>query len=491
MNYILLCFGFSVDLIQFFGRFHVLVLHLPIGILLLAALLEVHVALFQKERAKLLNQVWFWGAVSAIFACILGYMLSLGGGYNDDAVFIHKSFGISVAVTSIICTVLFSYKKKVGKLLTSALVSLQLFLLFATGHYGANMTHGETYLVEHAPNFVRAIAGFEPHQGPRPPITEIQQADIYLDVIQPIFKANCVSCHNDAKAKGKLNLANIEGIKKGGKTANTLGNSELNDSELYKRITMDEHSKEFMPAEGKTPLTNIQVKTIAWWIKSGAPLTGSIQASSLSKEDKKTLAQNLGLLAADNAWPLANKNEVPGQVIGQLQQHGFLVKTIANKINYLDVDYSSNLNAITDEAISALVAAKDYVAYLNLINSQINHEQIAKVATMSNLLRLRLNKTPLNDKSVEALQTLPNLKYLNLFGTKISDSAVQSLTQFTNLKQVYVGQTKVTESAIAEIAAIKPELQVIALSNKLAEFQESTKKALAQNTKDKAEKAAK
>ncbi|MDU0353423.1 DUF2231 domain-containing protein [Paraglaciecola aquimarina] len=216
-----------MDIIQFFGRFHVLVLHLPIGILMLAALLEIHCALFNKERSKLCNLIWFWGAIAAISACILGYMLSTGGGYSEDAVFIHMAFGISVASTAIICWLFFKFKKTTSKILTTLLSCLQLFLLFSTGHYGANMTHGETYLVEHAPNFVRTLVGFEPHQEPRPPITAIEDADIYLDLIRPIFKANCISCHNDAKAKGKLNLANIEGINKGGKTANTWGNSQL------------------------------------------------------------------------------------------------------------------------------------------------------------------------------------------------------------------------------------------------------------------------
>nr|WP_268820203.1 c-type cytochrome domain-containing protein [Paraglaciecola sp. G1-23] len=345
------------------------------------------------------------------------------------------------------------------------------------------MTHGETYLVEHAPNFVRTIAGFEPHKAPRPAITQIDQADIYLDIVQPILKANCVSCHNDSKAKGQLNLANIEGIKKGGKIEHTLGDGKLSNSELYKRITLDEHDKKFMPAEGKTPLTDTQVKTIAWWIKAGAPMSGTLQASTLSKEDKKALSQTLGLAPADNAWPLAKRTEVPGEVIGQLQKQEFLVKTIASKINYLDVDYSSNLQAISDDAISALVSAKDYIAYLNLINSQITQEQIAEISQLPNLLRLRLNKTPVSDEGIRSLQTLPNLEYLNLFGTQISDSSLRTLTEFPSLKQVYVGQTGVTQTAISEIVAIKPDLQVFALSNKLAEFQESTKQALGKETK--------
>lgn len=477
-----------MDLIQFFGRFHVLVLHLPIGILLLAAGMEIHSALFKRERNVTLNAIWFWGAVSAISACILGYMLSLGGGYSDGAVFIHKSFGISVAVTAIICTFLFAYIKKTNKFFTTAIASLQLFLLFATGHYGANMTHGETYLVEHAPNFVRALAGFEPHQGPRPKITSIEQADVYLDVIHPIFKQNCVSCHNDAKAKGKLNLSSVEGIQKGGKTASTLGAGQLEKSELYKRITLDEHNKKFMPAEGKTPLSTAQVKTIAWWLQAGAPVKGNVPAKDLSKQDRKVLAQSLGLAAADNAWPLAKIDNIPDHIIVQLQQQGFLVKTIANNINYLDVDYSSNLKAISDDAIAALVASKQYIVYLNLVNSQITTKQLTRLNELSNLLRLRLDKTPVDDEGLASINTLANLQLLNLYNTKITDKSVTSLSQFSNLSQVYIGQTDISKTALTELKALKPKLHIYGLSEKLADFQAATK-AATKNKKTKNKKS--
>ena len=48
-----------MDLFQFFARFHVLVLHLPIGILMLAAVLEMAVRFKEQPRSALLNVVWF------------------------------------------------------------------------------------------------------------------------------------------------------------------------------------------------------------------------------------------------------------------------------------------------------------------------------------------------------------------------------------------------------------------------------------------------
>jgi uncharacterized membrane protein len=151
-----------MDLFQFFARFHVLVLHLPIGILMLAALLEMHHLYSNKPKAVrsvLLNTVWFWGAFSAVAACILGWMLSQADGYNPEAVFIHRTFGIILAVTAFVCWIYFKqtntgvYANGASNNASSSqpaiktstkhkwfgglLASSQLFLLFATGHYGA------------------------------------------------------------------------------------------------------------------------------------------------------------------------------------------------------------------------------------------------------------------------------------------------------------------------------------------------------------------
>ena len=233
-----------------------------------------------------------------------------------------------------------------------------------------------------------------------------------------------------------------------------------------------------MPAEGKTPLTSTQVKALAWWLNNGAPLTGNIETASLSKEDKKSIAQYLGLVAADNAWPLAKQENIPDKIIADLQQNGFLVKTIAKDINYLDVDYSSNLTAISDEAVSALVNASTYIVYLNLVNSQITAPQMANITKLTSLLKLRLNKTPVNDEGIKVLVSLPNLQYLNLFGTQVTDQAAKTLGQIVSLKQLYIGQTAITKDALTELSALKPEIKVYGLSDKLADFQAATQKAL-------------
>ena len=41
-----------------------------------------------------------------------------------------------------------------------------------------------------------------------------------------------------------------------------------------RRISLDPNDDEFMPAEGKTPLTDQQVQIIRWWIEARAPNGG-------------------------------------------------------------------------------------------------------------------------------------------------------------------------------------------------------------------------
>src|SRR5690554_6975314 len=92
-----------------------------------------------------------------------------------------------------------------------------LALLTFTGHYGGNLTHGSTYLFQYAPNPLRVMAGLEPKAAPRPPVTVLDSADVFLDVVHPLIQSKCNSCHNADKKKGQLLLTTYDDMLKGGK----------------------------------------------------------------------------------------------------------------------------------------------------------------------------------------------------------------------------------------------------------------------------------
>ena len=75
-----------MDFIYFLGRFHVLVLHLPIALVLIAVVAEW---LARRERYRSLEPalglLWAATAVTAIATVVLGYMHFAEGGFTGPS----------------------------------------------------------------------------------------------------------------------------------------------------------------------------------------------------------------------------------------------------------------------------------------------------------------------------------------------------------------------------------------------------------------------
>src|SRR5438046_2677947 len=132
---------------EFFGHFHVVLVHLPIGILLLACVFQW---LERKPKFSSLHAAtgiaFLIGMICAIFSAITGYLLSLSGDYDEQLVNTHKWFGISVAAVSII---MFYLHRRSVAAITQFSASVLLFLLIIiTGHLGGSLTHGSDYLTK-------------------------------------------------------------------------------------------------------------------------------------------------------------------------------------------------------------------------------------------------------------------------------------------------------------------------------------------------------
>src|SRR5688572_7216389 len=83
----------------YLGRFHPLLVHLPIGILLLAFLFELLALRQGFSHLKLAIQpALLIGAIAATASCITGYLLSLEGGYAEKIVQLHQYLGIATAI---------------------------------------------------------------------------------------------------------------------------------------------------------------------------------------------------------------------------------------------------------------------------------------------------------------------------------------------------------------------------------------------------------
>ena len=256
--------------IYFLGRFHVLMLHIPIGIIVAILALEI---LARKEKFRHLASasafLWMAAAVSAILTVILGYMHFAEGGFDGPSAAQHRTFGTALAVIITVVAVLRSSRFAPNYAPVFLPAALLMFLLASiTGHYGGNLTHGSTYLVEYAPQPIRSLAGLAPR---RPPVESFGAADPFLDLVGPMLRARCEGCHNEDKRQAELVLTNYDGLLQGGETGDAVVARRPQFSELYRRITLAPSDEAFMPAEGKTPLTDAEVQIIRWWIEAGLP----------------------------------------------------------------------------------------------------------------------------------------------------------------------------------------------------------------------------
>lgn len=168
-------------LAQFIGRFHPLLVHLPIGILLLALLFEV---LSRKERYRAVQAaipfVLLVGAIAAVFSCLTGWALSQNGEYESGLVSRHQWSGIAVAIVS-----LSAYRMKVRERRAAYLFFSTLLLpgILLTGHWGITLTHGEGYLTKTAE--AADLENEESPENPEVPDVEVPAPKVeYLEALQ-------------------------------------------------------------------------------------------------------------------------------------------------------------------------------------------------------------------------------------------------------------------------------------------------------------------
>ncbi len=439
-----------MDWTAFFGRFHVVLLHLPIGILTLAALAEIWGGWRRlEERPPFLNLVWLGGWISGVATCLLGWMLSLSGGYDEAAIDRHFLWGVIATAIGLLGWIFLRWVK--GRVLRMGAGLIQIIALSLAGHLGGNLTHGPEYLFEHAPNPLRLLAGFEAREAPRPEIVFLDDADIFLDVVRPILKNRCTSCHNPAKTKGELLLDTHEGIMAGGKTGAAVVPGDLAASELIVRVHLDPDDKKFMPTDGKPPLTDDERAVLEWWIETGAPASGTVFDLSPTVDMRPRLAAAAGIVSQENELGLKRREALDPEIVAQLESLGFDVKPISQEIAYVDVDYFGlGDEGIPDEKLAALQQARDHVAWLNLGDCGLTDAQLGMIASLPNLLKLNVDRNPLSDAGVVHLKSLKRLEVLNLHGTRVSDAAYSTLDALPRLQKAYLWGTDIVPNSNAK-----------------------------------------
>lgn len=136
-----------MDFLFFLGRFHVLVLHLPIGIILLAIVGEFLARVPRYSHVDAASEfLWKLGSLTAVLAAVLGLMHAGEGGFDAADLAAHRLWGISFAVICIAATLLRMFADALYRRVQPVVAVVVFAVMTMTGHYGGNLTHGATYL---------------------------------------------------------------------------------------------------------------------------------------------------------------------------------------------------------------------------------------------------------------------------------------------------------------------------------------------------------
>eukprot|EP00752_Nemacystus_decipiens_P016075 g14371.t1 len=474
---------------KFLGRLHVVVLHLPIGLLVGAFAIEFF-GLIRRSKGFDIAAAWLFvfGAMSAVVAVVTGLLLgaeAVGGDISawsllwadDDQVSEtlnrHMWLGVGVMLFAIPAAVLkvlavrrqwqdteSSIPEKGGWPLIIARAGLvvTMLLLPSVGHLGGNMTHGQDYLTKYAPNETLVSAINMLNLGTtRETVVTVPLGDgsdyapdgtvaSWNAVIQPALIDSCVRCHGPDKQNSGLRLDTLAYATKGkgiafDYPAITAGDAQL--SSLHTVVALPQSHFLFMPPDPKDAFDYKLVSFIGEWIQNfdgQLEDAGSAdgQAGAAAVEPTKPAIDIDAITAAGASAQSLSQEEGSDQ---------FIVKF-------------AYLGDLSPQTVAKLETGADKIARLYFDGSAFGDEAAKVLPEMDLLTSLSLKDTAITDAGLAELPELFSLTWLNLFGTEITDAGLASLEKYDLLEKLYLTGTKVTAEGVEKLRQALPDTEV-------------------------------
>lgn len=422
---------------QLLGRLHPLIVHLPIGFIILGLLLHYY---DRKKRqfTKVIALSYLWAGISAVAACISGYLQYLAEGYSFDSVKLHLWTGIATALFSFVMWLRIEENKRISALLKVPLLylSLAFFVLVSfTGHLGGTITHGEDYLVEPLPNSLKSALGYTVIEEKDILLTEEnwETALFYSDVVEPLLYNHCASCHNSKKAKGDLVVTSQESLLIGGENGPVVHSQNPEKSELLLRMLLPKTDDKHMPPDGKRQPSKEDIAILQKWIEKGLPYDQTIGELELPKDLFDTYLHRK--IVTD--YPEALVDPAPHDSIQKVREIGLHVELISKNTNYLKVS-ALNQPDFSDNDFAILLSIAPQIAILDLGGTQISDAIWKRLKTLPNLTLLKVDHTALTGDTIQEIQDLKQLRSINLSYTSFPVDNLEKLENLSALRKVYL-----------------------------------------------------
>jgi mono/diheme cytochrome c family protein len=256
--------GFSLERL---GNLHLVLLHLPIGFVVAAVMLEGRRWRRPSPEADSLQSgLLAVNAGVALLTAGAGWLLAASGDYAAQTLEWHRWSGVGCAV---LAAAAWLAQIKGGKAVARVALALLFAATVVAGHLGATLTHGA------AGTTFWGVAASEP---PKPEVvaTTLKPpgdggAEIFAKEVWPVLERSCVDCHGPDKAKGRLRLDSREAVLAGGRSGRAaVVPLRPEQSELLRRVKLPREDDEAMPSGDDPALSEAEIAALEKWIAAGA-----------------------------------------------------------------------------------------------------------------------------------------------------------------------------------------------------------------------------
>ncbi len=452
----------------FLGRFHPLLLHFPIVLVLLLIGLEGW-QLYRQRTARLAVDPKAEGVafltdpllglalVSGLITLIGGYLLYRSGEYQGVMVRRHLWGGVLLMVALNAAAWFRWTTAGSSPALYRGLLLLAGGILLFTSHVGGSLTHGQDFLTEHMPTLRSLPAA--PVENKKP-----EELLVFQDLLLPVFEDRCASCHNEYKTKGGLLMTSYAAMLEGGKSGKPMlvGGQPVN-SELYHRITLPATDDERMPPPEKAPLSEEEITLIHWWIQSGAD---EEQVLGVEPPDSiiAVLDSYLPRLYRSERLKVRQREEfeaLAGELAALGDELGLAIEPDPENPGFFGVAMQMPPAYVDNRTVSKLLPYADLYSKLSLPGAEITDDALFDIGRMRNLKELYLPKTCIKGEGLVYLQPLSQLERLNLSNSFLTNAGALHLTGLPSVETVYVFGAEMDTVLLQALRQHLPQVEIL------------------------------
>lgn len=410
------------EMLQVAGRAHPLILHFPIVLLLLGIVFFFLPSFRKNQEIREIGEFTFLIGTNLAGLTVIAGLLLAREEYDGEALLLHQWAGLGVFVLAI---VLYFLRSKQASIRTSLSLLVTVGIVL-TGHWGANLTHGEDFLLA-------------PLKSETQELPTLAEAEIFRDMVQPILESKCISCHKEGKIKGELRLDSQEAIQKGGKTGPLFLAGNPEKSILIERLHLPEDDKKHMPPKNKSQLTDDELMIIQAWVAQGGHFDQKVEDSAPESE----LFQFASLRFDKNKS--YDFEPADPETIKELNNFYRTVHPLYPGSPALLVSYFG-IAAFDPESLLDLKEVKEQVVEINMNKMPLQDVDLRFLKDFPHLEKLSLNFTDLGKDQIQSISEIPNLLDLALSGNELEQEELQLVAGMKGLRNLYLWQKNLDQT---------------------------------------------